>query len=94
MSMDYLLYHAIVAHFDHMRGFEDVQALLDAIWRWLTFCTEDDKSAMGQVIFRKPIMFPDYVEQFKQKYKMDEIILWVISHILCEPITTVDLELK
>ena len=65
MNMDYLVYHAIVAHFDHTRGFEDVQALLDAIWRWLSFCTEDDKSAMGQVLFRKPTKFPHYVEEFK-----------------------------
>ena len=86
MNMDYLAYHAIVAHFDHTRGFEDVQALLDAIWRWLSFCTEDDKSAMGQVLFRKPTKFAHYVEEFKKNYKMDEIVLWVISHILHEPI--------
>ena len=53
MNMDYLAYHAIVAHFDHTRGFENVQALLDAIWSWLSFCTVDEKSAMGQVLFRK-----------------------------------------
>ena len=102
--MDYLAYHTIVAHFDHMRGFEDVQALLDAIWRWLSFCTKDDKSAMGPVLFRKPTKFIDYVEQFKKNYKLDKIILWVISCILCEPIgvllkdkfwiTMVDLDLS
>ena len=81
--MDYLAYHAIVGHFDHMRGFENVQALIDAIWRWLTFCTDDDKSAMGPVLFRKPTKFAHYVEQLKN---IDEIVLWVILYILCEPI--------
>ena len=65
MNMDYLAYHAIVGHFDHTRGFENVQALIDAIWRWLTFCTDDDKSAMGPVLFRKPTKFAHYVEQLK-----------------------------
>ena len=86
MNTDYLAYHAIVAHFDHTRGFENVHVLQEAIWRWLKFYTDVDKSSMGQVLFRKPIKFPDYVDQFKQNYKIDEITLWVISHILCEPI--------
>ena len=41
---------------------------------------------MGQVLLRKPIKFPDYVDQFKQNYKIDEITLWVIWCILCEPV--------
>ena len=86
INTDYLVYHAVVAHFDHMRGFEHVQALQHAIWRWLKFCTDADKSAMGQVLLRKPIKFPDYVDQFKQNYKIDEITLWVISCILREPV--------
>ena len=83
MNMDYLVYHAIVGHFDNMRGFENVQALIDAIWSWITFCTDNDKSAMGPVLFRKPIKFAHYVKQFKKKYKIDEIVLSVILH---EPI--------
>ena len=86
MNMDYLVYHAIVSHFDHTMGFENVQALIDAIWRWLTFSTDNDKSAMGPVFFRKPTKFAHYVKQFKINYKIDEIVLWVISHILHEPI--------
>ena len=86
MNTDYLVYHTIVRHFDHMRGFENVQALIDAIWRWLTFCTDDDKSAMGPVLFRKPTKFAHYVEQLKKNYKINEIVLWVISRILHEPI--------
>ena len=70
MNMDCLVYHAIVAHFDHTRGFEDVQALLDAIWRWLSFCTEDDKSTMSQVLFKKLTKFAHYVEQFKKITKL------------------------
>ena len=86
MNTDYLAYHTIVGHFDHTRGFENVQALIDAIWRWLTFYTDNDKSAMGPVLFRKPTKFAHYVEQFKKNYKINEIVLWVISHILHEPI--------
>ena len=41
---------------------------------------------MGQVLFRKPTKFAHYVEQFKNNYKMDEIVLWVILCILREPI--------
>ena len=78
-----MAYHAIVGHFDHTMGFENVQALIDAIWRWLTFCTDDDKSAMGSVLFRKPTEFAHYVEQLKKNYKIDEIVFCGSSHASC-----------
>ena len=103
MSTDYLAYHAVVGHFDQTRGFKDVQDLQDSIWRWLNFYTDADKSAKGQVLLRKHTNFPDYLANFKLNYKLDEVILWVISCILREPIavllkdefwiTTVDLEI-
>ena len=79
MNTDYLMYHAVVGHFDQSMGFEDVQALQDSIWRWLSFCPDADKSAMDQLLLRKQTKFADYVVEFKKNSKLDEIVLWVIS---------------
>ena len=79
INMDYMSYHAIVNHFDQTRGFGFIDGLKDQVWRWLNFCTDADKFAMGQVLLHKCVKFPQYLEAFKKHGKLDEIVLWVIS---------------
>ena len=43
----------VIKHFDYTYGFKDVMSVREAIWRWLTFCSDNDKSAMGPNLLQK-----------------------------------------
>ena len=58
----------------------------EAIWRWLTFCTNDDKSAMGPNLLQKQQKFPIYVREYKEMGHVNEVVLWVLSRVMREPI--------
>ena len=79
INTDYMTYHSIVYHFDQTRGFGSVNGLKDQVWRWLSFSTDADKSAMGQVLLCKCIKCPQYVDNFIKLDKLDEIVFCIIS---------------
>ena len=75
INTDYMVYHAIVHHFDHTQGFGSIDGLKDHVWKLLSFCTKEDKSAMGQVILRKAMKFHQFLDDFKKKAKLDNVVL-------------------
>ena len=82
----YLCFHTIIKHFDYTYGFKDVMSVREAIWRWLTFCTDDDKSAMGPNLLQKQRKFPIYVREYEETGYVDEVVLWVLLGVMREPI--------
>ena len=85
-NTNYLCYHTVIKHFDYTYGFKDVASVRKAIWRWLTFCTEINKSAMGQNLLQKQCKFPIYLREFEETGQVDEVVLWVLSRVMQEPI--------
>ena len=86
IDTDYVVYHTMVKHFDFTHVFGNIDGLKDKVWHWLSFCMDKDKSAMGQMLLRECVKFPQYVKNYQKYGKLYEIMLWVMSCILCEPI--------
>ena len=70
-----------------MYSFKDVASVREATWRWLTFCTNDDKSAMGPNLLQKQSKFLIYVREYEEAGQVCEVVLWVLSRVMREPIT-------
>ena len=75
INTHYLRYHTVIKHFDYTYGFKDVMSVREVIWRWLTFCTDDDKSAMGPNLLQKQRKFPIYVREYGEMEHVDEVVL-------------------
>ena len=58
----------------------------EAIWRWLTFCTDNDKSAMDPNLLQKQRKFLIYIREYEETGHVDEVVLWVLSRVMREPI--------
>ena len=61
-------------------------SIREAIWMWLTFCTDDDKSAMGPNLLQKQRKFPIYAREYEETGHVDEVVLWVLLRVMREPI--------
>ena len=43
-------------------------------------------SAMGQNLLQKQCKFPIYLREFEETGQVDEVVLWVLSRVMREPI--------
>ena len=94
--MEYVAFHYLV-HVTTTKKctfFKDEAAMRNIVLKWLDMCSKPDRNAMGLYMLKKGWEFEHFVSFFQTKTIMvNELVLYVISHIVWEPIGVISKDL-